>query len=146
MTAERDRTHDFVARARWLAFIPAVWFGALCHQAVVRGFGVPGDILATFPPPEVIRRAELIFGAAAAVTVIATMLLAILLGPPRRPLFQVFAVAVVYAAVCTFDLTHLGRAAPPALLHAGIVDLSVSIALSLAVLCGVAVMTRKKAG
>jgi hypothetical protein len=123
------------SRMRWLAFVPAIWLSSIVHRGVIQVVGHMPNLTSLNPPPDVVAKAGILWGVSEGITVVAAMVFAVLIGPPRSPLFQVLMITIFYLAGGVFNLTHLDVWDYPALRHAVVVDNLTGMAMSFAILC-----------
>jgi len=136
-----EKQNWLVEKARWFAFIPAIWMSTLVHQATLAPFKSTIHLLSPLASAEMLTKVGILWGIAEGVTVVAAVLFAILLGPPRSPLLQVLVTTVCFIGMCSFSLTHSTRG-PPVLQHAITVDGWTGVIVSLLILFGALAQAR----
>jgi hypothetical protein len=138
-----EKANWLVAKARWLAFIPAIWMSSIVHKGVLVSFG-PLPYLTSYNPPEsFVTKVGFLWGISEGLTVISAMLFAVLVGPPRSPLFQIVMITLCYASFFFLGTALSPIGEPPALNHAERVDLWTGLIVSLLILCGALVRERR---
>jgi hypothetical protein len=137
-----ERENELVAKARWLAFIPAIWLSSLVHKSVLLAFG-PFPYLTSYNPTEsFVTKVGIFWGISEGVTVISAMLFAVLVGPSRSPLFQILMITLYYAGAFFVCMVIFPPSRLPAINHAEKVDLWTGLVLSMLIFCGAIVQSR----
>lgn len=138
-----ERANWLVAKARWLAFIPAIWMSSIVHKGVLISFG-PLPYLTSYNPTEsFVTKVGIFWGISEGLTVISAMLFAVLVGPPRSPTFQILMITLYYAGIFLVGLAVFPISGPPALGHAEKVDIWTGLVVSLLIFCGALIQERK---
>jgi hypothetical protein len=138
-----EKANWLVSKARWLAFIPAIWLSSIVHKSVLLAFG-PLPYLTSYSPPEsFVTKVGIFWGVSEAITVISAMLFAVLVGPPRSPLFQILMITLYYVVMFFAGMFIYPVSGPPALNHVAKVDFWTGLVVSLVILCGALLKERQ---